>query len=241
MAVYLPNGITLALATSYGQHKDVQAITNDNPALVTANGHGFVNGEFVEVFSGWAKLNQRVVRVVNASANTFQLEEIDTTSEIVYPPGTGGGTARKINAFTQITQTIDVTMTGGDMQFVTYSFLEQDFESQIPTEASPQNIKITIGDDPNLAGYIALRNAAADRMIRALKLTFPSGATILYNGYVSFNETPTMVKNEVMTVAGGFALLSKPVRYRSSVPVIPPTPTCDEHFDKVVLLLHFDL
>jgi len=36
---------------------------------------------------------------------------------------------------------------------------------------------------------------------------------LLYNGYVSFNETPSMTKGEVMGVQATFSLLSRPVRY----------------------------
>jgi hypothetical protein len=41
----------------------------------------------------------------------------------------------------------------------------------------------------------------------------PDGSKLLYNGYVSFNETPTMNKNQVMQVTATFSLMSKPVRY----------------------------
>lgn len=242
MAVSLPIGVTVALATAYGPHREVTIITNDSPGFVTAPNHGFVDGDFIEVFSGWGKLNQRLVRVVDASTNTFYLESIDTSSEVIYPPTTGIGSARKITGWTQITQAIAITMSGGEMQYVTYSFLEQDFETKIPTEASPRIIRLTIADDPNLAGYIALRNASLARMIRGLKLTFPSGTTLLYNGYVSFNETPTLVKNELITVTSTFSLLAKPTRYSKEVQIIPPpAPVCDPYFDDVVLLLHFDL
>lgn len=215
MSVSLPNGVTLALATTYAANKTLSAVSNYDPAQATSNTHGYSDGDFVEVTSGWAKLNQRVVRVDNAASNTFDLEGIDTSSTTSYPAGTGTGTVRKITAFTQITQVLDVTTAGGEMQFTTYSFLEQDFETQLPTQSSPQTITINVADDPALGGYVALKEAAEARDIRALKVTFPNGAVLLYNGYVSFNETPSMTKNEVMAVTATFSLLSRPVRYAS--------------------------
>lgn len=215
MSVSLPNGVTLALATTYASPKTVSALTNYDPAQATSNTHGYADGDFLEVTSGWAKLNQRVIRVDNAATNTFDLEGIDTSSTTSYPAGTGTGTVRKITAFTQITQVLDVTTAGGEMQFTTYSFLEQDFETQLPTQSSPQTMTINIADDPTLNGYTALKEAAEARDIRALKVTFPNGAVLLYNGYISFNETPSMTKNEVMAVTATFSLLSRPVRYAS--------------------------
>jgi hypothetical protein len=108
---------------------------------------------------------------------------------------------------------LDASTSGGDMQFANYSFLENDFEAQLPTQASPMSIKIDIADDPTLAGYIALKAAADARALRALRATMPDGSKLLYNGYVSFNETPTMNKNQVMQVTATFSLMSKPVRY----------------------------
>ena len=34
-----------------------------------------------------------------------------------------------------------------------------------------------------------------------------------YNGYVSFNETPTLTKGQVMQVTATFSLQGRPVRY----------------------------
>lgn len=50
--------------------------------------------------SGWAKLDSRVVRVANISADTFELEGVDTTSTTSYPAGGGAGSAAKANATT---------------------------------------------------------------------------------------------------------------------------------------------
>ncbi|RZS80653.1 phage tail protein [Pigmentiphaga kullae] len=213
MAVSLPNGILIALATVYAAAKSVTILSNANPAVATAAAHGFAEGDFVEVTSGWSRLNGRVVRVGAVDTNTFELEGIDTSDVNLYPVGTGIGSVRQITAWQQITQVLDATTTGGDMQFATYSFLESDFESQLPTQSSAQSLTISVADDPALAGYQALRTASEQRTVRALRLTFPSGAISLYNGYLSFNETPSMTKNQVMACQGTFSLMSKPVRY----------------------------
>lgn len=213
MAVSLPNGVILSLATGYANSKTITAITNANPAVASSAAHGLANGALVELKSGWQKLNERIVRVADAAAGTFALEGMNTLSPIQFPAGTGGGSIREITAFTQITQVLETTTSGGEMQFATFSFMENDFESQIPTQASAQSLAITIADDPTLPGYKALQAAAELREVRALRVAFPNGSVLLYNGYVSFNETPTMNKGEVMGVQATFSLLSRPVRY----------------------------
>lgn len=213
-AVSLPNGIVVSIATAYGAAKTVSALTNAAPAVATTSAaHGITTGAIIEVTSGWQKLNGRIYRAAAASGSVLSYEGTDTTSTANYPAGTGIGSLREITAFTQITQVTDLSTSGGDMQFATYSFLENNFESQLPTQASAQSLTITLADDPTLAGYIALKAAGEDRAVRALRMALPSGGYLLYNGYVSFNETPTLNKGSVNTVTATFSLLNAPVRY----------------------------
>lgn len=214
MAVALPNGVTLSLATTYSASKTVTAITNANPAVASSTAHGFTAGTILEVKSGWQRINDRLVRIGAApTTDSFKLDGIDATDTTAYPSGTGTGSVRAITGWTQITQIIDLQTSGGDMKFAQYSFLENDFEAQIPTEASPMTLTISIADDPTLAGYQALKAAADTRSAVGLMLNFPNGSKILYNGYVSFNETPSMNKGNVMACQATFSLMSKPVRY----------------------------
>jgi hypothetical protein len=214
MSVKLPNGVTLALATAYAAPDTVTAVTNATTAVATTSAaHGITDGTFIEVTSGWSKLNNRIVRADTASGSVLDYEGINTTSTQNYPIGSGGGSIRAISTWTQIAQVLELTSSGGEMQFTTYSFLEQDFESQLPTQSSPMTITMSVADDASLPGYIALKNAAESRALVGLKATLPDNSLILYNGYVSFNETPSMTKNSVMACQATFSLQGRPVRY----------------------------
>jgi len=216
MSVSLPNGVVFSLATTYAAADTVSAVTNASPAVATTSAaHGITSGNFVEVTSGWSRLNQRIVRAANAAASALDYEGINSSDTTLYPVGTGIGSVREITAWTQIAQILELTTNGGDMQFTTYSFLEQDFESQLPTQASPMNIAMTIADDATLAGYIALKAVADTRALVGLKAVLPGGSVIVYNGYVSFNETPSMTKNQLMGVRATFSLQGRPTRYAS--------------------------
>lgn len=213
MAVSLPNGVLLSLATSYGPVVTVTGITNANPGVATATAHGFTNGDILEVTSGWSRLNNRLVRVAGVTANTFNVEGIDSSNTTLYPAGTGGGSVRKILTWTQISQILELTSSGGEMQYVNYSFLEQDFETQLPTQSSPQTLSMTIADDQSLPGFTAMKAVAQTRALTGLRATLPNGSVLFYNGYVNLDETPSMTKNQVMGCRGGFSLQSRPVRY----------------------------
>lgn len=215
MSVSLPNGVVFSLGTTLDSPKTVSGISNANPAVVSATAHGFANGDIILLTSGWQKLNDRLFRVANQASGTFELAGQDTTSTTLYPAGTGAGSAKKVSAWTQITQVLECTTSGGEMQFATYSFLENDFESQIPTQHSAMSLQLSIADDPSLSGYAALKKAAAERAAIPLRAQMPNGSVIYYYGYISFNETPSMTKNNVMACQATFSLMSLPVRYAS--------------------------
>lgn len=213
MSVSLPNGAVVAIAATYGSAVPVTAITNANPAVATATAHGLTDGDLIEVTSGWSRLNSRVVRVANSDTNTFELEGINTTDTNLYPAGGGIGSVKAIATMTQITQVLEFTTSGGEQQFVTYSFLEEDVEHQIPTVKSASSFAMTIGDDATLPWYALLSTANDDRVPRAVTVTLPSGSLIAYNGYVTLNKTPTLTKNEIMGLQSTVSLTSEPVRY----------------------------
>jgi hypothetical protein len=213
MAVKLPNGILFSLATTYAVSQAISAITNAEPAVASSTGHGLVDGDIIEVKSGWNPLNDRIFKADQQDAGSFSLLGTNTMDATRFPAGGGVGSFRKVTAWQQIQQITECTTNGGDMQFTTYSFLENDFESQLPTQASAMSLQMTIADDPTLPGYQALKRAAETREIRALRAQMPDGTAIFYNGYVSFNETPTMNKGNIMTVSATFSLLSRPMRY----------------------------
>jgi len=215
MAVSLPNGVIFSLGTTLDSAKTVSQITNANPGVASATSHGYSNGDIILLNTGWQKLNDRLFRVANQATGTFELAGQDTTSTTLYPTGTSAGSAKKVSAWTQITQVLECTTSGGEMQFATYSFLENDFESQIPTQHSAQSLTLSIADDPSLAGYAALKKAAAERAAVPLRAQMPNGSVIYYYGYISFNETPSMTKNNVMACQATFSLMSLPVRYAS--------------------------
>lgn len=213
MSVSLPDGATLAIATTYGSPKTVTAITNANNAVASSASHGILTGAPVLVSSGWQKINDRVFKAGTVAAGTLELAGANTTNTTSYPAGSGIGTVTEITAWTQITQILEFSTQGGDQQFANYSFLEEDFERQVPSMVSAQSIQLGIADDPTLAGYIALQTAAEARAVRAIRLSLPNGSTLFYNGFVSFNPTPTMSKGALMQVRANISLTSRPVRY----------------------------
>lgn len=209
--ISLPNGSLVAIASAYSAYTPITAITNADPAVVT--GGGFVAGDIIEVVSGWSRLTDKVVRA--GAGGT--LENIDTSLTSIYPAGGGIGQARTITGWTQLSQILSSSSNGGEQQFLDYQLLEADAQKRIPTFKSAAGLSFTVADDPTLAGYIVASDANDDRLPRAVRVTLPSGAIILYNCYISLNKTPSLTVNEIMSVEVTLSMLAEPVRYAPAV------------------------
>jgi hypothetical protein len=214
MAFSLPNGATISMGSSYGSTKALSAFSNANPGVATLEAsHGIIVGDIFEVTSGWSRANGNVYRASALSTNDVTVEGLNTSSTTLFPAGSGTGTVREVTAWTQITQVLDLTTSGGEQQFATYSPLEDDAEHQIPTVKSPIVIKMKIGDDATLPHYAVLATADADRQQRVIRILLPSGSPIYFSAYVTLQKTPTLTKNEVMGLEVTLSLINQVTRY----------------------------
>ena len=212
--ISLPNGSTVAIAASYGAAKPMTGISNANPGIASlAVGHTIGAGDFMEVTSGWTRLTDKIVKAGVPVADDIPLVGIDTSLTSIYPAASGAGTIREILTWTQLSQILSSTSSGGEQQFLEYQLLEADAKKRIPTFKNAAGLSFSIADDPTLAGYILAAAANDDRLPRAVKITLPSGAVLLYNAYISLNKTPSLTVNEIMAVEVTLSLLAEPVRY----------------------------
>lgn len=209
MAVSLPNGVILSLSKTMETSKPVTDIANGQDPALTAATATLSEGDIVLLKSGWQKINEMPFKI----GATNKLLGADTTSTEDFPTASAAGSVEKVTVWQQITQVLTADTSGGEQQFATYGFLENDYESQIPTETTPINLSITVADDPSLPGYQEAKLASDRRTPRILKISFPNGSEIFYYAYVSVNETPTMTKGQVMGVTMTFSLITRPQRY----------------------------
>jgi len=81
--------------------KSVTAVTQANPAVVTAVGHTFVTGNTIVItdVAGMTELNNRSFKVTVLTADTFELQDEDSTAYTAY---VSGGTATRANSATTV-------------------------------------------------------------------------------------------------------------------------------------------
>ena len=214
MSVSLPNGAIVEIAASYGASKAMSAITNANPGVATlAASHGIIVGDYMEMTSGWSRLTNKIVRASVVATNNVSLEGQDTSLTSIYPAAGGAGSIREILSWTQLAQVLSSSSSGGEQQFKDYQFLESDSHRRIPTTKNAAGLSFSIADDNTLAGYLLASAANDDRLPRAVRITLPSGAKLLYNCYISLNKTPSLTVNDIMACEVTMSMLAEPVRY----------------------------
>jgi len=212
----VPTGTTFFIASAYAASKATTIVTNATEAVVTSVAHGYANGDYLEVTSGWGRLNRRVFRIKSVTTDTFVLEGANTSSTTFFPAGTGIGTVRKISTQTQITGVMNPQSSGGDPKKVTYKFVESDVEYSINDGFSATDYSMNIeADQIGTAGYTALQSLTEVQTDTCLIMVTRSGSRILQPCTVALNEAVKLQDGQVNQVACSFNGNNKLTRYAS--------------------------
>ena len=196
----LPSGTILSVASAFAAAKTVTAISNATEASVSCTAHGFSVGDIVQLYSGWGRLNRRVVRVKSSTTDAFVAEGIDTTNTEFFPAGSGGGTVRKVSTFTQISKYLNPTQSGGEPKNVTVRFMDEDTETALNDGFSAVTESFAIDADQfGSTAYNTLRSLSEVQSDTILKKTLKSGAQIYTPCTVALNENTTMADGQIMT------------------------------------------
>lgn len=212
----VPTGSTFFIASTIASAKNTTVVTNAAEAVVTSAAHGYSNGDFVIVTSGWGRLNRRAFRIKSVTTDTFVLEGAETSSTTYYPPGTGVGTVSKVSTFTQITTVMSPSSSGGEPKTVKYKFVESDVEFSINDGFSATDYSIELdADSIGGAGYTALKTLTDVQTDTILKVVTRSGSILLVPCTVALNEAISLQDGQINKVKAQFSGNNRAVRYAS--------------------------
>lgn len=218
-SIPLPNGAQIALATTFVAGQAISAVTNAKPAVATATGHAYADGDIILLSNSWTKTDNGVFRVDGPVAGTsFKIEGLDSTDVGKYPIGGGVGSARKISAWTQLPKIPTFEMTGGDAKSFTTSYIDYEKDFEIFTGTNPERLNFTISYQPDSAAYAALVAAGESGVVQVVRLVLKDGSTLYYPGQVFFNKAPVTTKDQEMVNNVSLALQGEITRYAKLVP-----------------------
>lgn len=175
MANVKGRGIRVEIAATFGAAKVVTAVTKANPGVATSTAHLLTNntvGYFSNV-SGMVQLEKQACRAKNVTANTIELQGLNTTQYSDFVSGDfipvltwqtlaegtsyrfGGGSAEKLNA----TRLIDI--------------VTQEELGNLPADAL--NIGLLAQDTPS-AAMMLFESAVQTQGICVIRITLGNGA-----------------------------------------------------------------
>lgn len=214
----VPTGTTFFVATAFGTSLPTSGASNATECVLSmASTTGLSVGDYVEVTSGWGRLNLRTARLKAVVANTsVTLEGMDTTSTTYFPTGTGVGSVRKVTTWQEITQVTQISSSGGDPKKVTYKYLASDVEYQINDGFAATDYTLTLdADSIGTAGYTAMRSLTDVQTNTVLRINKRSGAITLQPCTVALNEADQMSDGQITTVTASFSGNNRQTKYAS--------------------------
>jgi hypothetical protein len=186
--LWLGVSMTIEAIASRAAADTITGITKANPGVVTSTAHGMSNGDYaIMLISGMKELNGRLVRVANVTANTFELEGIDTTNFTTF----SSGTATKVTLSKSAATMVDVNASGGEAADVPTETIHDTIAKPVPGLKSALKYDMQSIWDPADVALIECKLADDTTTYRAILIGFPTGAKVGVVGYISCPLAPT--------------------------------------------------
>lgn len=202
--------VGVAVQTLLGAAKTITAISKANPAVVTAT-HDYVVGDVVLLkLAGMAQLDYAVKRVLAVSTTvSFTLEGVDSTLFDTFV----SGTAEKITFGAAASTMQDINASGGEAAAIPVSTIHDDQDIEIPGNRSP--LVYSFGSlwdvaDPALLAIAGFDNTKTPACVR---VTFATGARILFAAYMSASLAPVGSSGAAVTTPVTFRLRGRLTTY----------------------------
>lgn len=213
MAVQTWSNVAIAVQSAISATQTVTGITKANPAVVTYSGADtFSNGDYIVLAAqGMSQVDGRIFRVanLNSGGNTLELEGCDSSAFDTFT----SGTIQLLTFGTTLTVASNVSVSGGDFQFIDVTTIHDTVQKQIPGNASPTTFSLDCQWQPDDAGLIALKAASDAKAIRAVRITFANGYKYLVTGYVGATLSPTGSAQQVVTTPVVLTAYGRPTTY----------------------------
>lgn len=195
--------VGVAVQTALATAKTITAITKASPAVVSSTAHGYTTGQEVKLsVSGMTELNNAVVKVTSATADTYSLDGVDSTLFGTFASGSG----QLVTFGAQAATFQDVTASGGEATDIDVTTIHDDISKNIPGNKSALSYSFTSLWDTSDPALIELNKADSVKSTRAIKLTFQSGARVLFDCYPSVSMAPSGSAGAAVTTPVSFKL-----------------------------------
>lgn len=202
MTIYTNSGLGMSMQSAAATAKTLVSVTKAAPGVFTCTAHGYANGDIVLITSeGMTEVNKRVFELASIATDTFQVvgpdgaTGLDTTNFGTF----SSGTVSKLTMGTSITGCQGFSPSGGDIKFTDSTTVHDTYDKQIVSGANALAYTLEMQWDPASAGQQAMKAAFEARTSKAFKITWPSGAYVMFYGSVGYSGAPGGDKQGITT------------------------------------------
>jgi hypothetical protein len=211
---YTNAGLKLSLQSAIGNPITITALTNANPGVATAVGHGLSDGTIVLVrFEGTIEMNMRLFEIVNKATDTMQFRDVDTGDVGIDTTDFGvfsSGTIEVITFGTSITGVTDFSSSGGEIKKVDNTEVGDLVDKELPVSATAMSYNMTIKWDPSSPAQKVMQKAFSLRQARAFRIKWPDGRYAMFYGTVGFNGMPGGSKQDLTITQASVSMEGMP-------------------------------
>lgn len=199
-----------------GTSLTVSAISKANPAVLTygAGDADPANGDYFLIeASGMTQINNMVVRVanVNAVANTFECEGLDSTSFDTL----NSATAKPITFGKSFSTLLDFTMSGGEVKYTDDTDIHDEMDVEIPVGFTALKATSNSRFLPTDTALLECQSASRAKLPRAILIKFSNGAKVAGYASVGAPLVPTGSKGGTVQTPLSFSFKGFPSAWAS--------------------------
>lgn len=206
MALYKGRGVKIEVATAFEAADAVSAITLADPAVISAAGHGWANGDYgwvEETGNGMAQIDGQAIRSANVAAGTLEAEGLDTTT---YSAFVSGNIYRAIT-WSTLSNSTDFTVGGGAADKLDATTLLDFIKKEEVGQLAAETVTVGSFADPLSTGVKRLRTLAKSSNRSLFRITYPNNALEIF--WFGEPGIPGFSQQKQAIATGGFDVTVK--------------------------------
>jgi hypothetical protein len=174
-------GVKVEVSKTEGAPKTVTAVSLADPGVATSVSHGLAAksvGYFRNV-TGMVNLDGQAVRLGTVAADTFQLEDIDTSA---YPAFTGGQLV-PVTAWSTLAKSTSISEGGGEADKLNATVLLDNIRQERNGLLAAQTVSIQLLAESLASEALQIvRRAARSSALLVFRVTWATGDVVLFRG-----------------------------------------------------------
>lgn len=196
MSKIIATEVTLEIEATVETAIAVTALTKADPGVATSASHGLANGDIVKfsVTDGMVELDEQVVRIANVATDTFELEDLDTTSYSTW----SSGTAAEVSAWSTLCQATSLNIGNASPTELDGSdFCSKKTETLYGLPGATSGT-IDLQHDAQLAALQYIKSKTTADLV-AMRVTWSNGYVTIFGALTAYSGGFNAALNQIVT------------------------------------------